>query len=262
MDTVYVVKVGGGVIDEEPALQDFLAAFAGIQGAKLLVHGGGRRASELARQMDIPQQMYHGRRVTDAATLELITMVYAGSINKSIVAGLQALHCNAIGLSGADGNLLPAVRRPVKDGLDFGYVGDILPGADTSLLQMMLDTGRTPVLAPLTHDGKGQLLNINADSIAQELAKALSAKYTVKLVYTFEQNGVLLDTRDKDSVIPVMGKAYYKQLLEEGNIYEGMIPKLDNAFAAVDAGVETVIIGNAGRLSQMIKGQSGTIIHI
>ena len=258
---LYIVKIGGAVIDDAVALSAFLQSFAAIKSPKLLVHGGGRRATELATQMGIPQQMHQGRRITDAVTLEIATMVYGGSINKQIVAALQASGCNALGLCGADGDLLKSVRRPVKDGIDFGYVGDVLPGTDTALLQLLLDNGYTPVVAPLTHDGQGQLLNTNADTMAQELAKALAPLYSVKLVYTFEKNGVLLDTTDDASVIPLLEPGYYGELKAAGTIYAGMIPKLDNAFAAVAAGVKQVVIGSAAQLEQIVAGHSGTIIQ-
>jgi len=258
---LHIVKIGGAVIDDSIALDHFLKLFAAIEGPKILVHGGGRKATELAVQMGVSQQMHQGRRVTGADTLDIVTMVYAGSINKNIVAGLQALSCNALGLSGADGNLIPAVKRPLKDGIDFGFVGDVLPELNTGLLQLLLSAQYVPVIAPITHNQSGQLLNTNADTIAQELAKALAAGYEVKLVYTFEKNGVLTNAEDDDSVIPVLLREQFGQMKTDGSIFAGMIPKLDNAFAAIDAGVAEVIIGHAGQLQDIVNGRKGTIIR-
>jgi len=260
MAKLYVIKIGGNIVDDEGKLSSFLKSFAAIKEKKILVHGGGKLATKLAEQLGITQQMIEGRRITDAETLKVVTMVYAGLINKNIVAQLQANGCNAMGLTGADGNSVLAHKRIVKD-LDYGYAGDI-DGVNAQFLHALLQQALTLVCAPITHDGKGQLLNTNADTIAQEMAKALSSLYNVQLVYSFEKAGVLLNAEDDDSVIPVIDKTKYKELKEKGLVFAGMIPKLDNAFTALEYGVNKVIIGKADDLSSLIVGQSGTsIIH-
>lgn len=264
MDKLSVIKIGGNVIDNETLLNELLLQFASLKGKKILVHGGGKLATRMAEKMEIPQHMVDGRRITDAETLKIVTMVYAGFINKNIVARLQSMQCNAIGLTGADAGSILAHKR-IHPSLDFGFVGDI-DKVNPLFIQGMLDQNLSLVMAPITHDGKGQLLNTNADTIAQELAKAMSARYETKLIYTFEKAGVLLDIDDEASVIPRLDRHYYKQLKEpvEGpvRIFAGMIPKLDNAFAAIDSGVKEVIIGKAGQLQELIAGTAGTtIIH-
>ena len=258
MNTLYVIKIGGNIIDDETRLSSFLRSFASIEGKKILVHGGGKLADKLAAALGIEQQMVDGRRVTDTETLRMVTMVYAGDINKNIVAQLQANGCNAIGLSGADGNLIRAHKR-IHPTIDYGFVGDI-DSVNAKLLHNLLDNNLTVVAAPITHDGKGRLLNTNADTIAQEMAKALSNLYQVQLIYSFEKNGVLLDVNDEHSVIPEINAAYYQELKRKQLIFAGMLPKLDNAFAALQNGVNKVIIGKAEQLNQLIAGKAGTTI--
>ncbi len=257
MDRLIVVKIGGNLIDDSTALQHFLKSFAAIPGQKLLIHGGGKLATELAGQLNLPQQMIDGRRVTDAATLKVVTMVYAGFINKTIVAALQSFGTNALGLTGADGNCIRAHKR--TGSADFGFAGDV-DEVNAAFLKQVLQAGCTPVLAPITHDKKGQLLNTNADTIAQELAAALSRAFDVDLVYCFEKEGVLLRADDDTSVIPLLQPQRYQQLKQTGAIFAGMIPKLDNAFNAISRGVGSVIIGNGARLEQLLDGTSGTRI--
>ena len=258
MDKLIVVKIGGNIIDDDEKLSTFLTHFASIEGFKILVHGGGKLATRLAEALSIPQQLVEGRRITDAETLKVVTMVYAGYINKTIVAKLQALDCNALGLTGADGASINAHER-INNGMDYGFVGDV-DEINTTLFQSFLQQGITPVLAPITADKFGQLLNTNADTIAQEIAKELSAFYETSLVYSFEKEGVLLDTADEASVIPNLSAAYYNELKSSGAIYAGMLPKLDNAFAALQAGVSKVIIGKGENLDNLIAGTSGTQI--
>ena len=244
-------------MDDEAKLSLFLQKFAAIDAPKILVHGGGKLATRMAAQLGLPQEMRDGRRITDAATLQLVTMVYAGYINKNIVSLLQSHGCNALGLTGADGNAIRAHKRIVS-GIDYGFAGDV-DEVNTALLHQLL-AGHSLVFAPITHNGKGQLLNTNADTIAQELATAMSAQYEVSLIYCFEKKGVLLDAADDESVVPEISKAYFEQLQKDGIITEGMIPKLHNAFSAVEAGVQLVTIGDAAQLSQLIVQQSGTTI--
>ncbi len=258
VDTVIVIKIGGNIIDDETKLSSFLQLFAGVKGRKVLVHGGGKLATKLAADLGVEQQMIDGRRITDAETLKIVTMVYAGYINKNIVAQLQAHHCNAIGLSGADGNLITAHKRKYTT-IDYGFVGDV-DHVNAGLLQNLLDNHMTVVAAPITQDGNGQLLNTNADTIAQEIAKALGKLYDVKLIYSFEKKGVLLDVENENSLIPVINPAYYEELKEKKLIFAGMLPKLDNAFSALQNGVKQVIIGKAEELDQLITGKSGTTI--
>jgi acetylglutamate kinase len=260
VSTLYVVKIGGNIIDDEKKLSSFLEDFAALDGMKILVHGGGKLATRMAEQMNIPQQMVDGRRITDAETLKIVTMVYAGYINKNIVAQLQKHGCNAIGMTGADGNAIQAHKRKHAT-LDYGFVGDV-DAVNASLLKNLLDQGITIVMAPITHDGQAQLLNTNADTIAQELANGLSKFFDVQLIYTFEKSGVLLNADDDTTVIPSINPAYYEQLKREQKIFAGMIPKLDNAFAALNQGVKKVIIGKAEELQKLIAVQSGTsIVH-
>lgn len=258
MDKLYIVKIGGNIIDDEAKLSQFLKHFAAISGRKILVHGGGKLATRLAEQMGVEQQLIDGRRITDAETLKIVTMVYAGYVNKNIVAQLQASQCNAIGLCGADGDAILAHKRkhPV---LDYGYVGDV-DAINQPLISLLLDQQISIVFAPITHDQQGQLLNTNADTIAQELAKGLSHQYDVSLIYSFEKSGVLLDAADDNTVIEVLNREYYQQLKAKQKIFAGMLPKLDNAFAALDSGVAKVIIGKAENLPSLIGGQSGTTI--
>lgn len=256
--TLTVIKIGGNIIDDENKLSSLLKDFAGVEGKKILIHGGGKLATKMAEQLGIPQQLIEGRRITDAETLKLVTMVYAGYINKNIVAQLQANNCNAIGLTGADGNVLHAHKR-IHPTIDYGFVGDV-DAVNTELLQSLLENNLALVFAPLTHDMHGQLLNTNADTIAQEIAKALSNVYEVSLIYSFEKNGVLTNAEDESTVIKKIDKEIYEDLKESGAIFAGMIPKLDNAFAAIDSGVKKVVIGKAEHIHQLIKGESGTTI--
>ncbi len=259
MDTLYVIKIGGNIIDDETKLSSFLKSFASIKGKKILVHGGGKLATKLADKMGVQQQMIDGRRITDAETLKIVTMVYAGYINKNIVAQLQSNGCNTIGLTGADGNLIQAHKRQHPT-IDYGFVGDI-DFVNTDLLKTLLDKDITVAVAPITHDAKGVLLNTNADTIAQEIATALGKLYQTELIYSFEKNGVLLDVNDENSVIPQISAAYYAELKKKQLIFAGMIPKLDNAFAALQKSVTKVIIGKAEQLQQLIEGKAGTTIN-
>lgn len=258
MERLIVIKIGGNIIDDEKKLAAFLKSFAVLEGKKILVHGGGKLATKIAEGMGIQQQMVEGRRITDTETLKVVTMVYAGYINKNIVVRLQASGCDAIGLSGVDGNSIQAHKR-TDTNLGFGFVGDI-DTVNTSFLQSMLAQNFTPVLAPITHDGKGQLLNTNADTIAQKIAKAFSSCYAVELIYSFEKAGVLMNAEDDTSVISTINTSFYKELREKNVIFAGMIPKLDNAFSALNNGVKKVIIGKAEELQQLISGTSGTAI--
>jgi len=251
MERLTIVKVGGKVVEDKDSLEKLLGQFSMIRGKRILVHGGGRLATNLAEKLGIETRIVEGRRITDAATLELVTMVYAGLVNKNIVAGLQAKGCNSIGLTGADLNVIRAVKRPVKT-IDYGYVGDIM-GVNTSELRMLLNEEVVPVMAPITHDCKGQLLNTNADTIAADLAIELSNYYTVNLFYCFEKKGVLLDPEDENSVISELSYDRFKELQEEGIINEGMIPKLDNGFNAMKNGVGQVLITNPFLIA-MAKG--------
>lgn len=247
---VTVVKIGGNVIDDESAIGQFLKDFSKIPGLKVLVHGGGKVATQMAKQLEIPQTMIEGRRVTDAETLKVITMVYGGLVNKKIVAGLQALGVSALGVTGADADLIRSKKRAPKP-IDYGFVGDV-EKVNLSALENWLNQGIVPVVAPLTHDGSGQILNTNADSMATAIAVELSKMYSVTLLYSFEKSGVLLDVNDESSVIPKLNFEYYQKLREEKKIFEGMIPKLDNAFVSIRSGVSEVIIGKTGSVGTRI----------
>ncbi len=247
MEKLTLIKVGGKIVEEPDTLQALLRDFASIEGRKLLVHGGGRSATKLAEQLGIPSRMVNGRRITDADTLRVVTMVYGGLVNKNIVAGLQALGVDALGMTGADLNILRSDKRPVKD-VDYGYVGDVKEVRGGMLARLIAD-GVVPVLAPLTHDGHGQLLNTNADTIAGEAAKALAPYFDVTLVYCFEKKGVLCDENDDESVIPQIDKSSFERLVSDGIVQGGMIPKLENAFSAISAGVKEVVITRADTLS-------------
>ena len=261
MEKLFVIKIGGNVIDEEPSLQSFLKDMAAVKGKKILVHGGGKIATSVGRQLGIEPNYINGRRITDAATIDLVTMVYGGLLNKKIVAVLQALGCNAIGLTGADANIIPAVKRPVKE-VDYGFVGDINSSQlAVGSLNLFLENNLVPVAAPLTHDGNGQILNTNADTIAAALAIALSGLYEVRLVYCFEKKGVLENVDDENSVISFINKEKYGQLLHDKKLADGILPKIDNAFAAIGAGVKEVLIGHAGQLLQNVSENiTGTMI--
>ncbi len=242
MDKLHVVKIGGNVIENREALSDFLADFAALNEPKILVHGGGKEATQMAEKLGIEVELIEGRRVTDVQNLDIITMLYAGKLNKTIVAQLQALGCNSLGLSGADGNSILADKRPTEP-IDFGFVGD-LTKVNHSLFNLLLKEGFSPVCCALSHDGKGQLLNTNADTIAAALAAALSKYYEVHLNYCFEKNGVLKDLNDNTSVIPTMNETEYNALKTDGILHTGMLPKLHNCFAALKGGVQYVKIGS------------------
>ena len=236
-----IIKIGGNVINSKTDLDSFLSDFAQLQGLKILVHGGGRKATEIADSMGLEPKMIGGRRVTDEANLEVVTMVYAGLLNKSIVAKLQAKACNALGLSGADANVIKAHKRIVKE-IDYGFAGDI-DEVESKTISLFLNAGITPVFSAITHNKKGQLLNTNADTIAAEVAKGLSADFEVELIYCFEKNGVLKDVEDDASVIENINSETYTFLKSEGVINEGMLPKLENCFNSLQNGVGKVIIG-------------------
>ena len=242
---VTIYKIGGGIIDDAPALTEFLELLAQVAGPKVLVHGGGKGANTMMRELGIQPQLVNGRRITDAATLDIVTMFYAGKTNKQVVAALQRLQVNALGLSGADGNVIKGNKRPVKE-IDYGFVGDLTPtSVNKLLLQSLLAADIMPVLCPIIHDGHGQLLNTNADTIAAAVAVALADEYAVTLHYCFEKNGVLRDVADDNSVIPEINPAAYAGLRQQGIIADGMLPKLENAFLALEQGVKKVIIGHA-----------------
>ena len=257
---LHIIKVGGNIIDDTAALQALLSRFASLEGKKILVHGGGKIATRLADDLGIPQQLVDGRRITDAATLRIVTMTYAGLINKDIVARLQALGCNAIGLCGADAGLIKAHKREHPT-LDYGYVGDI-DVVDATGISHILNGGLSIIMSPLTHNGNGQLLNTNADTIAQEIARAMSADYHTTLVYCFEKAGVLLDAADESTCIPHIDPTAFETLKAEKKIFAGMIPKLENAIQALRAGVDKVVIGKAEDWESLLAGRSGTTITL
>jgi acetylglutamate kinase len=257
MDKLYIIKIGGNIIDDEQQLSSFLQTFASLDGYKVLVHGGGKLATQLATQLNVPQQLIEGRRVTNEATLKVVTMVYAGYINKNILSQLHAFNCNAIGLSGVDGNMIQAHKRTSAD---YGFVGDI-DKVDGKFIHNLLKQDLTPVIAPITHDGKGQLLNTNADTIAQEVAKEMSSLFQVVLVYAFDKPGVMKNINDEASVIPVIDGNMFSQLKEDKIVSDGMIPKLQNAFDAITSGVNRVIIGNAALLKELVNSKTGTTIQ-
>lgn len=254
MEKLTLIKVGGKIVEEPDTLHALLRDFAAIEGRKLLVHGGGRSATKLAEQLGIPSRMVNGRRITDADTLRVVTMVYGGLVNKNIVAGLQARGVNALGLTGADMDVIRSVKRPVKE-IDYGFVGDVKQ-VNGDFLGSLIRKGVVPVMAPLTHDGEGHMLNTNADTIAGETAKALSGQFDVTLVYCFEKKGVLRDENDDESVIPQITPEEFKQYVAEGVIQGGMIPKLENSFEALNAGVTEVVI----TLASAINSAGGTRI--
>ena len=255
MRTLSVIKIGGNVVDSPEALDAFLDDFVAIPNDKILVHGGGVMASQTLRKLGIEPKMVDGRRITDEQTLKVAVAVYAGWLNKTIVAKLQARRCNALGLSGADGDVIEADIRP-KEPIDFGFVGDVR-SVDIKFLDMLLEQGITPVICAVTHDRKGTLLNTNADTIASCVARAMAAIRQVSLTFCFEKNGVLSDPEDENSVISHIDRAGFAEMKASGVVSAGMIPKLDNAFAAIDAGVQRVIIKNSANLGKAI----GTVIE-
>ncbi len=259
-----IIKVGGGVVEDAASLASLLSQFAAMQGRKVLVHGGGRLATSMATSLGIESRMVGGRRITDDKMLEVVTMVYGGLVNKNIVAGLQAKGVKAVGLTGADGDIIRSHKRPLKrvkmdDGteqmVDFGFVGDV-DKVDAQFLASLIESGAVPVVAPLTHDGEGHILNTNADTIASTVAQALAEHYEVTLTFCFEKSGVLRDANDDNSVIPLIDEQEANKLIAEGIIAGGMIPKIENAFQAIHKGVQQVIITH----SDNIDGSRGTTI--
>jgi acetylglutamate kinase len=267
MKSINVIKVGGAVVEDESLLNDLLERFTALQGSKILIHGGGRSATRLSARLGIESRMVNGRRITDAETLRIVTMVYGGLINKNLVCRLQARGINALGLTGADVNLILSHRRPPKevvlpDGahemVDYGYVGDV-DRVDGHILNTFLEQGIVPVVAPLTHDGQGYLLNTNADTMASEVACAIAGEgYDVTLTYCFEKSGVLRDAEDESSIIPEIDENQFRKLINDGIVSGGMIPKLENAFQALHRGVKNVIITRSDRLSD----DCGTRLYI
>lgn len=263
-ESLTIVKVGGAVVEDEAQLSQLLKDFSAIEGRKILVHGGGRKATKVAEALGIESKMVNGRRITDAEMLSVVTMVYGGLVNKNLVARLQANGVNALGLTGADMDVIRSHKRPpvpvntgASETIDFGFVGDV-DRADGKMLGRLLEEGVTPVMAPLTHDGQGHILNTNADTIASETAKALAPYYDVTLIFSFEKKGVLRDPNDDDSVIPTITRADFIKYKADGTISGGMLPKIENALAAIDAGVSCVII----TLATAIDGHHGTIISL
>lgn len=250
-----IVKVGGAVVEDEAQLMQLLKDFSAIEDKKVLVHGGGRRATQVAASLGIESKMVNGRRITDAEMLNVVTMVYGGLVNKNLVARLQANGVNALGLTGADIDVIRSHKRPLKDGIDYGFVGDV-DKADGKMLSQLIEAGITPVMAPLTHDGQGNILNTNADTIASETAKALADYFDVTLIFSFEKKGVLRNPDNDDSVIPAITREDFLKYKADGTISGGMLPKIENALSAIDAGVRQVII----TLATAIDGQHGTVI--
>lgn len=260
MSVLNIIKIGGNVIDNPEQLEEFLEKFSALPGRKILVHGGGKIATRIASDMGIEAKMVEGRRITDAAMLDVVTMVYAGLTNKNIVASLQKHNCNAIGLCGADANVIKAIKRPVKE-IDYGFVGDILADSIDSLaIKKLLEAEFIPVFSAITHNGSGQLLNTNADTIASSLAVALTKLYEVSLIYCFDKNGVLLDVNDDQSVIETIRAGEFERLKESKTIHDGMIPKLYNAFEAISRGVSYVYIGHASNLHLFQQRKFGTCL--
>jgi len=247
MEKLFVVKVGGAVLEDAKTLNEFLQHFAELEGNKILIHGGGRSATQLSTRLGIETKMVDGRRITDEETISIVTMVYGGLINKKTVAVLQSKNCNALGLTGADMNLITAIKRPVKD-IDYGFVGDIVK-VDNNAFNILINAGFVPIIAPLTHDKNGQLLNTNADTIASSISTAMVNQFDVSLIYCFEKEGVLSDPENELSVISELNRNDYQQYLASGVIHSGMIPKLDNSFKALELGVKSVVITNANSLN-------------
>jgi acetylglutamate kinase len=262
MNKLYIIKIGGNVLDDEKALAHFLKDFASIQAPKILIHGGGKIATKLGDQLGIESQYVKGRRITDSPTLDLVTMVYGGLVNKQIVAQLQSLHCNALGLTGADGNLIKAIKRPIGE-VDFGFVGDITAeSVNSTLLYFLLKQNVIPVFAPLTH-ADGVMLNTNADTIASVLAVSLSKHFDTRLIFCFEKTGVLRDVAKEETVINTLNKSMYQQLLKEGAFHDGILPKLENAFDAINHGVKEVLIGeDTNLLANIGYDTKGTLITL
>lgn len=261
-EKLFVVKIGGNVIDDPKNSDSFLKEFSAIKSKKILIHGGGKIATAIGEKLGIASKYVDGRRITDDETIDLVTMVYGGLVNKQIVAKLQSLQCNAIGISGADANLLPAKKRQVKE-IDYGWVGDINDAeVDTTIWRLFLENGLTPVATPLTHDSSGHILNTNADTIASVIAVALSSLYNTDLVFCFEKNGVLQNVNDEDSLISKLTFNDYLSLKNSDKLFAGILPKIDNAFDAINKGVNEVILGNSNQLSSLINGIGGTKISL
>jgi acetylglutamate kinase len=257
---LFVIKIGGNVIDDEKSLHAFLKEFASIKERKILVHGGGKIATAIGDKLNIQSKYTEGRRITDDETIDLVTMVYGGLVNKKIVAALQSMQCNAIGLSGADANVMPAIKRPVK-AIDYGWVGDVNSNMINShIWQLFIDHNLVPVVAPLTHDQDGHMLNTNADTMAAVLSGALSHLYQVELIYCFEKDGVLADVDNNTSVMAEFDRQAYQTLKEGKKLFAGILPKIDNAFDALSNNVFRVVVGNSNQLSSLIKGAGGTKI--
>uniref|UniRef100_UPI003FEF044F acetylglutamate kinase n=1 Tax=Alloprevotella sp. TaxID=1872471 RepID=UPI003FEF044F len=244
---ITIVKVGGKIVENPETLNQLLHDFSALPGKKVLVHGGGRTATDMASRLGIETHMVEGRRITDADMLRVVTMVYAGLVNKNVVARLQGCGVNALGLTGADMDVIRSHRRPLKNGIDYGFVGDV-DHVDGERLSMLVEAGITPVMAPLTHNGQGDMLNTNADTIAAETAKALAAHYDVTLVYCFEHAGVLTNPDDEESVIPLITREKFELLKADGTVSGGMLPKIENSLAAVEAGVKRVVITKANKI--------------
>ena len=254
--SLFIIKIGGNVIDNSENLHRFLKDFTTLDGYKILVHGGGKIATQLSETLGIGSNLVEGRRITDIETLRVVTMVYGGLINKNIVAQLQRFGNNAIGLTGADGNFIRAKKRPVKT-IDYGFVGDIDENSiNTNSISSLMVGGFTPVFCALTHDGEGQLLNTNADTIASALAVAMASLYTTTLVYCFEKKGVLRDINDESSLVTEINPDHYEELKAQQVIHSGMLPKMDNAFAAISCGVNAVVIGHSDDLGNLKKNKT------
>ena len=254
LNKLTIIKVGGKIVEEEDSLKQLLHDFSKIDGFKILVHGGGRSATKIAERLGIESKMVDGRRITDSETLQVVTMVYGGLVNKNIVAGLQSLGVNALGLTGADMDIIRSDKRPVKE-IDYGFVGDVKK-VKGDVLKLLIDQNIVPIIAPLSHDGQGNMLNTNADTMAAETAQAMSQYYDVSLVYCFEKKGVLMNEHDDDSVIPQLDKASYQRYVQEGIIQGGMLPKLENAFKSIEKGVSEVVITKASEIGK----DKGTVI--
>lgn len=261
-EQLFIIKIGGNVIDDPDQLDSFLTSFSEIENKKILVHGGGKIATSIGNKLNIESKYIDGRRITDDETIDLVTMVYGGLVNKKIVAQLQGKGCNAIGVTGADANLLPAKKRPVRE-IDYGWVGD-LNNQDINPLnwKLFLENGLTAVVAALTHDQQGHVLNTNADTIASVIAVNLASFYEVQLVFCFEKNGVLFNVEDENSVIENINPKNYLSLKKSDKLFAGILPKIDNAFDAINKGVNEVIIGNSSHLATLIKGTGGTKISL
>ncbi len=262
MEKLFVIKIGGNVIDNETALAKFLTDYVSLNGKKILIHGGGKVATDISAGLGIEAKMVDGRRITDAETLKIVTMVYGGLINKRVVAALQSKNCNAIGLTGADANIVKASKRPIKNGIDYGFVGDV-EKVNGETISTFLNANLFPIIAPLSHDGQGNMLNVNADTMASVTAVAMTNLFEVHLIYCFELKGVLENFEDKNSVIPEITPSQYTSLKEKGIISKGMIPKLDNSFEAINAGISSVRICHADDLTNIInKGEmKGTVLR-